>query len=67
MKAAHTLDLQKKTWTGNEDEHFKRLEQQNQNLDEYGMEQAEKNNIETILDFDEWRNTDQATYFEFSN
>ena len=49
----------------NEDEHFKRLEQQNQNLDEYGMEQAEKNNIETILDFDEWRNTDQATYFEF--
>lgn len=52
---------------GNEDEHFKRLEQQNQNLDEYGMEQAEKNNIETILDFDEWRNTDQATYFEFSN
>ena len=26
------------------------------------MEQAEKNNIETILDFDEWRNT---TYFEF--
>lgn len=29
------------------------------------MEQAEKNNIETILDFDEWRNTDQATYFEF--
>lgn len=29
------------------------------------MEQVEKNNIETILDFDEWRNTDQATYFEF--
>lgn len=29
------------------------------------MEQAEKNNMETILDFDEWRNTDQATYFEF--
>lgn len=28
------------------------------------MEQVEKN-IETILDFDEWRNTDQATYFEF--
>ena len=27
---------------GNEDEHFKRLEQQNQNLDEYGMEQVEK-------------------------
>ena len=49
----------------NEDEHFKRLEQQNQNLDEYGMEQVEKNNMETILDFDEWRNTDQATYFEF--
>ena len=49
----------------NEDEHFKRVEQQNQNLDEYGLEQAEKNNIETALDFDEWRNTDQATYFEF--
>ena len=52
MKTAHTLDLQKKHEhfdKGNEDEHFKRLEQQNQNLDEYGMEQVEKNNIETIL------------------
>ena len=29
------------------------------------MEQVEKNSIETILDFDEWRNTDQTTYFEF--
>lgn len=45
MRAAHTLDLQKKTEhfaKENEDEHFKRLEQQNQNLDEYGMEQVEK-------------------------
>lgn len=29
----------------NEDEHFKRLEQQNQNLDEYGMEQVEKTTL----------------------